>query len=78
MASGLGGIKLNNMESKEITVEGLVDLGFKKSAAGYMLVLSLDFTTIEYYIPASVLWVGNIESNAETMDDVKELIRLFK
>ena len=65
------------MESKEITVEGLVELGFE-IIRGFSLILPLDFTEIYYDVPTGTLWVGNIESNAETIDDVKELIRLFK
>lgn len=66
------------MTPKEITVEGLINLGFEKILSGYMLVLSLDFTKIEYHVESNTLFVGYIESNAETIDDVKELIRLFK
>lgn len=66
------------MTPKEITVEGLVELGFKISFDVDWIVLSCNFTTIEYHLETGSLWVGNIESNAETMDDVKELIRLFK
>jgi hypothetical protein len=66
------------MIPKEITVEGLIDIGFERRVSGYMLVLSLDFTIMEYFVESSTLFVGYIESNAETMEDVKELIRLFK
>jgi hypothetical protein len=65
------------MTSEKITIDGLVDLCFERTTE-FNLVLKLDFTEIHYHIPSSTLWVGNIEANAETIEDVKELIRLFK
>ncbi len=68
---------MKEVSNTALTLENLVDLGFERTTE-FNLILKLDFTEIHYHIPSSTLWVGNNEANAETIEDVKELIRLFK
>jgi hypothetical protein len=65
------------MSSTPITPEGLVALNFERVHL-YSFVLNLKFTEIEYHITTRRVFVGEVASNAKTIEDIKELIRLFK
>ena len=59
-----------------ITHESLIEEGFEEIAEAYYLNLRL--TTIEYIPAINMVFVKNYQTNATTIEDIKDLIRLFK
>ncbi len=59
-----------------ITPEALREFGFKEMAGGYSL--SLKFVEIDYSSFINKVYVKYSVTNATTIEDIKDLIRLFK
>lgn len=74
------GLYINNIELEEITPERLVALNFERAHSIFInsLVFKVKSTEIEYHISTKTVWVGNACSNAKTIEDINELIRLFE
>jgi hypothetical protein len=59
-----------------ITPEALIKLGFEKIAGAYYLYLK--FADIEYFTNINTVFAKDYRTNATTIEDIKDLIRLFK
>jgi hypothetical protein len=60
-----------------ITPEALIEMGFEESHPN-VFKLRLIFMNLEYLVKTTIVWVGDCPSNATTIEDIKDLIRLFK
>jgi len=68
----------------QITPKALIELGFRKRNSTHDYYLFLDGGHIEVYgdnvvdLISKRIDIGRLRTNATTMEDIKDLIRLFK